>query len=184
MVAGAGRIWSGSDPRPLVTSASMPPALALSTIVPVPPAPAPPPPAAPAALAPSLPLIGAPLLSRVEAPLEPHEQHARERAAGEDDRVQPELGPDAAPLLDPYLGYMEDERRAREAQVHGEQRRRLWPGRKEHVGKRTVRQRERAPHKVQQARESEQLVYVERVLMGEEPALPARNLHTAAERDV
>ena len=93
------------------------------------------------------------------------DEHARDRAEGEVDRVEAVLGPDARALLDPLLRDLEDERRRRQHDVHRDARQAEAVGAKAHVGRPDLRE---AVDEVDEAREAEHLVDVERVLPREQ----------------
>ena len=109
----------------------------------------------------------------LEALLRPRDHHRGDRAAREDDRVQPKLGPDARALLDPLRRDVEDERRAREHQVHREARRREQRAVEPQV-LRVARHRGDADRVVREHREPAQLVHVELVLAREQALAPLR----------
>ena len=103
--------------------------------------------------------------------LVPYERHARERAAREDDRVEPKLRPDPAALLDAHLWQLEDERRDGEEEVPADGNRHKERRLKAHVVEWPERHAERAIHEMEEAWYAEHLVHVEDVLVREETAL-------------
>ena len=103
-----------------------------------------------------------------ELHLEPCDQHASKRAAGEDDGVDAILGPDAVARLDARVRNAEDERGDREGRVHADCEQRAGRRGKAHVGRSDLRE---AVDVGEEAADAQRLVEVVLVLYRKELAV-------------